>query len=72
MAIQLHCTVMGSCVCDLSLPHQLCLTACAPPHCIQVAVVEGGRVVESGTHEELLARPGSVYRALVERQLEHA
>ena len=35
-----------------------------------VAVVDGGVVVEQGTHVELLARPGSVYRSLVERQLE--
>ena len=37
-----------------------------------VAVVDKGHVVESGKHEELLARPQSVYRALVERQLESA
>jgi len=37
-----------------------------------VAVIDGGCVVERGTHEELLAQPSGVYRALVERQLEHA
>lgn len=37
-----------------------------------VAVVDGGRVVEQGTHDALLAQPGSTYRALVERQLESA
>ena len=35
-----------------------------------VAVVSGGTVVEQGTHDSLLASSGSVYRALVERQLE--
>ena len=37
-----------------------------------VAVIENGVLVERGTHEELLAVPRGVYRALVERQLEHA
>ena len=35
-----------------------------------VAVIDGGVVVEQGTHDSLLAREKSVYRALVERQLE--
>ena len=34
-----------------------------------VAVVSGGQIVESGTHEELLSRDG-VYTALVRRQLQ--
>lgn len=34
-----------------------------------IAVVgEGGRVVETGTHAELVARPGGRYRQMVERQ----
>lgn len=37
-----------------------------------VAVIDNGAVVERGTHDELLAMPQGVYRALVERQLEHA
>lgn len=37
-----------------------------------VAVIDGGCVVERGTHDQLLAQPNGVYRALVERQLEHA
>ena len=37
-----------------------------------VAVIDQGMLVERGTHEELLATPKGVYRALVERQLEHA
>ena len=35
-----------------------------------VVVVQAGRVVEQGTHEDLLARPGGAYVRLVERQLE--
>jgi ATP-binding cassette subfamily B protein len=31
----------------------------------QIAVVEGGRVIETGSHEELLARPRGAYRRLV-------
>jgi len=34
----------------------------------RVAVVEAGRIVESGTHDELMAREESLYRKLVERQ----
>ena len=37
-----------------------------------VAVIDNGMLVERGTHEELLAVPQGIYRALVERQLEHA
>jgi ATP-binding cassette subfamily B (MDR/TAP) protein 1 len=37
-----------------------------------VAVIDKGALVERGTHDELLAMPDGVYRALVERQLEHA
>ena len=35
-----------------------------------IIVLERGRVVEQGTHEELLAREGGCYRALVENQME--
>jgi ABC-type multidrug transport system fused ATPase/permease subunit len=34
----------------------------------RVVVIEGGRVVEQGTHDDLIAR-GGTYRRLVERQL---
>ena len=37
-----------------------------------VAVIDQGVVVERGTHDELLGTTDGVYRALVERQLEHA
>lgn len=37
----------------------------------QVAVIEGGTVVEQGSHEQLLEAKG-VYAALVKRQLEQA
>ena len=33
-----------------------------------IAVIEGGRVVESGTHEELIRRENGRYRALYELQ----
>ena len=35
----------------------------------QVVVLDGGRIAEIGTHDELLERPDGVYRRLVERQL---
>jgi ATP-binding cassette subfamily B protein len=34
----------------------------------QIAVLAGGRLVEHGSHEELLARPTGVYRALVQSE----
>ncbi|MBM4336166.1 MAG: ABC transporter ATP-binding protein [Deltaproteobacteria bacterium] len=35
----------------------------------QIVHLERGRVAESGTHEELIARPNGAYRALVESEL---
>jgi ATP-binding cassette subfamily B protein len=35
----------------------------------RILVLDEGRLVESGTHDDLLAKPGGVYRHLVERQL---
>lgn len=34
----------------------------------RIAVVEAGRVIEAGTHDDLAARPGGRYAALFERQ----
>ncbi len=34
----------------------------------QIVYLEGGKVAESGTHEELVARPAGAYRALVESE----
>ena len=36
----------------------------------RIVVIDEGAVQEVGTHQELLAREGSVYRSLVKRQLE--
>ncbi|HRC87076.1 MAG TPA: ATP-binding cassette domain-containing protein, partial [Thermoanaerobaculia bacterium] len=38
-------------------------------HADRILVLDAGRLVDSGTHEELLSRPG-VYRRLVAAQLE--
>jgi len=35
----------------------------------RILVFDHGKVVEDGTHEQLLARPGGVYRQLLEVQL---
>jgi subfamily B ATP-binding cassette protein MsbA len=37
-------------------------------HADLIVVMEGGRIVETGTHQELLARPGGRYRRLYRRQ----
>jgi ABC-type multidrug transport system fused ATPase/permease subunit len=37
-------------------------------HADRIAFVEAGRIVESGSHEELMARPGGAYRRFVEMQ----
>jgi ATP-binding cassette subfamily B protein len=36
--------------------------------CDRICVIERGAVAESGTHEELIARPGGIYRRLAELQ----
>jgi ABC-type multidrug transport system fused ATPase/permease subunit len=51
----------------LVIAHRLSTVARAD----RVVVLEGGRVVESGAHAALMARPG-IYRRLVERQLMRA
>ncbi|KAK3158796.1 hypothetical protein QOZ80_2AG0141690 [Eleusine coracana subsp. coracana] len=33
-----------------------------------IAVVDGGRIVETGTHEQLMANPGSAYASLIQLQ----
>ncbi len=38
----------------------------------RICVVAGGRVVEAGSHDELLKRPEGAYAALVRRQMEQA
>ncbi|HVP31237.1 MAG TPA: ABC transporter ATP-binding protein [Myxococcota bacterium] len=38
----------------------------------RVLVLQEGRLVEQGSHDELVARPGGVYRRLVEREREPA
>lgn len=35
----------------------------------EIAVVNEGRVVETGTHEDLIGRPDSAYREFVRHQL---
>ena len=35
----------------------------------QIAVIDKGRIVEKGTHSELVEREGGIYRALVHRQM---
>jgi ABC-type multidrug transport system fused ATPase/permease subunit len=37
-------------------------------HADRIAFLDGGRIVESGSHEELMARPGGAYRRFVELQ----
>jgi ABC-type multidrug transport system fused ATPase/permease subunit len=37
-------------------------------HADRIAFVEGGRIVEEGSHEELMAKPGGAYRRFVELQ----
>jgi ABC-type multidrug transport system fused ATPase/permease subunit len=37
----------------------------------QIIVMESGKIVEAGTHEELLAKKQSVYRKMVSLQTEH-
>ena len=46
-----------------TLPH----TAPASSH-LQIVVLEGGQVVEQGSHKQLLRRPGGRYAALVSAQ----
>ena len=38
----------------------------------KIVVLDKGRVVEEGTHDELVAIPGGRYRALVENQMEQS
>lgn len=35
-----------------------------------IAVVQGGRIVETGSHEELIANPNSAYASLIQLQEE--
>ena len=43
--------------------------AALPPMCCpQIVVLEGGQVVEQGSHKQLLRRPGGRYAALVSAQ----
>ena len=38
----------------------------------QILFLDGGHLIESGTHAELIARPGSAYRRFVEMQTARA
>ena len=38
--------------------------------CDQILVLSAGTIMEKGTHEELVARPGSLYGTLARLQLE--
>ena len=49
----------------VSVAHRLSTIRCAD----EILVLDGGRIVERGTFSELVAREGSAFRNLVEKQL---